>query len=176
MFSKISLQYSDWIKSKNSKLSLVRPKFQIYLSNLGFFPPVKNSNSNTFLSSLSSSSPILFNISFKLSIFSLDFSEFFFITSLTFGKISCSCPDKFVSLISGVGFLGVTSIVLVLSSIICVYGLAKLSIDGLEGRGAIFGNLFLNGDNDSGNKKLVSRGVLVGCGKKSSLYAVGGGV
>ena len=69
-----------------------------------------------------------------------------------------------------------TSIVLVLSSIICVYGLAKLSIDGLEGRGAIFGNLFLNGDNDSGNKKLVSRGVLVGCGKKSSLYAVGGGV
>ena len=176
MFSKISLQYSDWIKSKNSKLSLVRPKFQIYLSNLGFFPPVKNSNSNTFLSSLSSSSPILFNISFKLSIFSLDFSESSFITSLPFGKISCSCPDKFVSWISGVGFLGMTSIVLVLSSIIRVNGLAKLSIDGLEGRGAIFGNLFLNGDNDSGNKKLVSRGVLVGCGKKSSLYAVGGGV
>ena len=173
MFSKISLQYSDWIKSKNSKLSLVRPKFRIYLSNFGFFPPVKNSNSNTFLSSLSSSSPILFNISFKLSIFSLDFSQFSFITSLTFGKISCSCPDKFVSLIFGIGFLGVLSIVLVLSSVIHVNGLAT---DGLEGRGAIFGNLFLNGDNDSGNKKLVSRGVLAGCGKKSSLYAVGGGV
>ena len=63
-----------------------------------------------------------------------------------------------------------TSIVLVLSSIICVYGLAKLSIDGLEGRGAIFGNLFLNGDNDSGNKKLVSRGVFGGSGKKNHLY------
>ena len=47
--------------------------------------------------------------------------------------------------------------VLLFSSIIRVNGLAKLSIVRLEGRGAIFCNLFRNGDNDpSGNKKLVS--------------------
>ena len=50
--------------------------------------------------------------------------------------------------------------VLLLSSIICVNGLAKLSIDGLEGRGAIFGNLFRKSNNDPlGNKKPVSRGL-----------------
>ena len=92
--------------------------------------------------------PILVNISFKSSILSLGLSLSSFITSLTFGKNSCSCCDKFVSLISGAGFLGVISIVLLLSSTICVNGLAKLSVDGIEGRGAIFGNLFLNGDHD----------------------------
>ena len=62
--------------------------------------------------------------------------------------------------IFGVGFLGVISIVLLLLSIIRVNGLAKLSIDDLEGRGAIFCNLFRKGDNDrSRNKKLVSRGL-----------------
>ena len=44
--------------------------------------------------------------------------------------------------------------VLLLSSIIRVNGFTKLSIDGLEGRGAIFGSLFRKGDNDPlGNKK-----------------------
>ena len=84
---------------------------------------------------------------------------------MTFGEISCSCSDDFVSLISGVGFLGVISIVLLFSSIICVNGLAKLSIVCLEEWGAIFGNLFHNSDNDpSRNKKLVSRGVSGGWG------------
>ena len=49
-------------------------------------------------------------------------------------------------------------------------------MDCLEGRSAIFGNLFLNGDNNSGIKQFVSRGVFGGCGKKSSLYGVGSGV
>ena len=36
----------------------------------------------------------------------------------------------------------------------------KLLIDVLEGRGAIFGNLFCKRDNNpSGNRKLVSRGL-----------------
>ena len=48
--------------------------------------------------------------------------------------------------------------VLLLSSIIHVNGRAKLSVDELEGRGAIFGDLFRKGDNDpSGNKKFVLR-------------------
>ena len=43
-----------------------------------------------------------------------------------------------------------------------MFDLAKLSIVGREGSGAIFGSLFLNGDKLSGgfpseNKKLVSR-------------------
>ena len=64
-------------------------------------------------------------------------------------------------------------------------GLAKLSIAGFEGSGAIFGSLFLNGDKlsdrfPSENKKLVSRGS-VGSGKcgggggKSSSSKFGGG-
>ena len=85
-------------------------------------------------------------------------------TSLTFGKTSCSCFDKFISLILGVNFLRVISIVLVLSSTVRVNGLVKLSTNGLEGSGAILGYLFLKGDNDSENKKLVSRGVLGGWG------------
>ena len=45
-------------------------------------------------------------------------------------------------------------------SVICVIGLAKLSIIGFEGSGAILGSLFLNGDKlPSENKKLVSRGL-----------------
>ena len=52
--------------------------------------------------------------------------------------------------------------VLLLSSIIRVNGLAKLSIDGHEGRGAIFGNLFRKGNKLSGNKKLVLRGLYGG--------------
>ena len=43
--------------------------------------------------------------------------------------------------------------VLLLSSIIRVNSLAKLSIDVLEGRGAIFGNLFRKGDNDTSRNK-----------------------
>ena len=77
-------------------------------------------------------------------------------TSLTFGKTSCSCFDQFISLILGVDFLRVISIVLVLSSTVRVNGVVKLSTDGLERRGAILGNLFRKGDNDSENKKLVS--------------------
>ena len=85
--------------------------------------------------------------------------------SLTFGIIFCKCTDKFVSLIFEVGFLGVTSIVLVFSSRICVNGLANVSILRLDGRGAIFGNLFCKEDNNpSGNKKLVSWGVISGSG------------
>ena len=42
--------------------------------------------------------------------------------------------------------------------------LKKISIDGLEGSGAILGNLFRKGNKDSENKKLVSRGVLGGWG------------
>ena len=61
------------------------------------------------------------------------------------------------------GFLGVISIVLLLSSIIRVNGLAKLSRHGLEGRGAIFGNLFLKGDNDpSAIKNLLCEGYMEG--------------
>ena len=54
--------------------------------------------------------------------------------------------------------------VLLLSSIIRVNGLAKLSIDGLEGRGAIFGNLFRKGDNDPSRtkKNLFREGYMVG--------------
>ena len=62
-------------------------------------------------------------------------------------------------------FLGVTSIVLIFSSTICVNGLANVSILRLDGRGAIFGNLFCKEDNNpSGNKKFVSWGVLGGSG------------
>ena len=51
--------------------------------------------------------------------------------------------------------------VLLLSSIIRVNGFAKLSIDGLEGRGAVFGNPFRKDGNDpSGNKK--PEGYMVG--------------
>ena len=42
--------------------------------------------------------------------------------------------------------------------------LKKLSIDGLEESGATLGNLFRKGDNESENKKLVSREVLGGWG------------
>ena len=63
----------------------------------------------------------------------------------------------------GAGFLGVISMVLLLSSIIRVNGLAKLSIDGLEGGGAISVNLFCKGDNDpSGKKNLFCEGYIVG--------------
>ena len=52
-------------------------------------------------------------------------------------------------------------------------GLAKLSIVGFEGSGAISGSLFLNGNKlPSENKKLVSRGLVgsrkCGGGGKSS--------
>ena len=71
--------------------------------------------------------------------------------------------------------------VLLLSSIIRVNGFTKLSIDGLEGRGAIFGSLFRKGDNDpSGNKKpegyMVSWGIYGRWGIKSPPYGVAGGV
>ena len=65
--------------------------------------------------------------------------------------------------------------VLYFSSVICVIGLAKLSIVGFEGSGAILKSLFLN-DNKlpSENKKLVSLGLggsrKCGGGGKSSLY------
>ena len=61
-----------------------------------------------------------------------------------------------------------------MSSTVRVSGLAKSSKFGFEGSGAIFGSLFHKGDNDSGNKKVVSQGVLGG--RKSSLNGVGGGV
>ena len=65
-------------------------------------------------------------------------------------------------------------------------GLAKLSIVGFSGYGAMFGSLFLNGDKLSGqfpseNKKLVSRGSVGSrrCGgggkSSSSLTKFGGG-
>ena len=47
--------------------------------------------------------------------------------------------------------------VLFFSSVISVNGLEKLSTLGLDGSGAIFGSLFLNGETlPSGDKKLVS--------------------
>ena len=57
---------------------------------------------------------------------------------------------------------------------ICVIGLAKLSIVGFEGSGTMFGSLFFIGDKlPSENKKLVSRGLVgsrkCGGGGKSSL-------
>ena len=66
-------------------------------------------------------------------------------------------------------------------------GLAKLSIVGFEGSGAILGSLFLNGDKlPSENRKLVSRGLVSskkcgGAGKSSSssnslLFDLRGGV
>ena len=66
-------------------------------------------------------------------------------------------------------------------------GLAKLSIVGFEGSGAILGSLFLNGDKlPSENRKLVSRGLVGskkcgGGGKSSSssnplLFDLRGGV
>ena len=52
--------------------------------------------------------------------------------------------------------MGVIEIVLFFSFVISVIGLEKLSTSGLEGRGAIDGRRFLNGERLSGNKKLVS--------------------
>ena len=43
-------------------------------------------------------------------------------------------------------FFGVIEIVLFFSSVISVMGLEKLSIFGLDGRGATDGSLFLNGE------------------------------
>ena len=43
-------------------------------------------------------------------------------------------------------FFGIIDIVLFVSSVISVTGLAKLSTTGLLGSGAIFGSLFLKGE------------------------------
>ena len=125
---------------------------------------MKNWNSNTFCFFRSSS--ILLTLSFilsKSSIFSLQVSDSFVIVSSTSGKIDSSCSDKFLSSIFGTGLLGVITIVLFFSSVIIVIGLAKLSIVGFEGSGAILRSLFLKGYKlsrrfRSENEKLVSRG------------------
>ena len=125
---------------------------------------MKNWNSNTFCFFRSSS--ILLTLSFilsKSSIFSLQVSDSFVIVSSTSGKIDSSCSDKFLSSIFGTGLLGVIAIVLFFSSVIIVIGLAKLSIVGFEGSGAILRSLFLKGYKlsrrfRSENEKLVSRG------------------
>ena len=63
----------------------------------------------------------------------------------------------FVLLVEELGFFGVMEMVLSFSSVISVIGLEKLSTLGLDGNGAIFGSLFLNGETlPSGNKKLFS--------------------
>ena len=112
---------------------------------------MKNSNPNIFCSSWSSSILLtLLIISSKSSIFSLKVSDSSLIVSLTSGKIDWSCSDKFLSSIFGTGLLGVIAIVLFFSSVIWVIGLAKLSIVGFEGSGAIFRSLFLKGDKLSG--------------------------
>ena len=100
-------------------------------------------------------------ISSKPLTFSLKVSDSSLIVSLTPRKIAWSCWNEFLSSIFGTGLLGVIAIVLFFSSVVCVIGLAKLSVAGSEGSGAILGSLFLNGDKlPSEKKKLVSRGLV----------------
>ena len=125
--------------------SLESPNFRTNESNFWFVPPVKNSNSNIFCSSWSSSVLLtLLFISSKSSISSLKFSDSSLIVSLTSTKIDWSCSDKFLSSILGIGLFCVIAIVVFFSSLICVIGLAKLSIVGFEGSGAILGSLFIS--------------------------------
>ena len=53
-------------------------------------------------------------------------------------------------------FLGVIETVLFFSFVSSVIGLEKLSTTGVEGRVAIDGRRFVNGERLSGNKKIVS--------------------
>ena len=57
-------------------------------------------------------------------------SDSFVIVSSTSGKVNWSCSDKLISSIFGTGISGVIAIVLFFLSVICVIGLAKLSIVG----------------------------------------------
>ena len=162
MLSDISLHKSHCKNSTNSWFSVESPLLQTKESNFWLYPPVKNSNANIFCSFWSS--PILFTFSIilsKSSIFSLKVSHSCLIVCSISGKIDWSYSDKFVSPILGTGLLRVIVIVLFFSSVIWVIDLAKLSIVGLEGSGAIFLSLFLNGDKLSGlvsskNEKLDS--------------------
>ena len=71
-------------------------------------------------------------------------------------------------------FFGVIEIVLFFWSMILVMGLEKLFIFGLEGRGAMDGSLFLNGETLSSRvKKIVSLGVFDGESGKLVLGVMG---
>ena len=89
---------------------------------------------------------------------SLKVSDVFSMVLSTSGKNFCNCWDNCLCPIGGrTGFFGVIDIVLFFSSVISVIGLAKLSTLSLLGSGAIFGSLFLKGEElPSGDKKLVS--------------------
>ena len=123
--------------------SFVNPKLLTKELNFEFILPVKNSNSN--VTSDSSVLPTLLTNSSISMFHSLKVSAFYLIVSSTSGNIFCNFLDNCFCPIGGrTGFFGVIEIVLFFSSVISVMGLEKLSIFGLEGRGAIVGSLFCN--------------------------------
>ena len=72
-------------------------------------------------------------------------------------KFFCNCFDNCFCPIGSIGgFFGVKEIVLFDSSTILVNGLEKLSRAGLEGNGAIFSSLALNGEIVPSDKKVAS--------------------